>query len=231
MLSLINVSLSPPSSLSNTNLKRKEFYFWSEYRLDLHGRVGSWHGDLDQGLMATLQEHGFGIEAQETSLSSLGPQEDCPALCHPPRWPVSRGHRGRGAGEPGCSWVRGLGVAALKGPQRPILPHTTQQGSERAVPLSRVTQQVSGSWGPGLRAPTSQPGLVPGCLQPRRKRQTPSSGGVWEVAVGGVFGTVSSEVGQEDSWAGRGFGPPAISTSATRWRQLLAYLTIRPWLA
>lgn len=147
MLSLINVSLSPPSSLSNTNLKRKEFYFWSEYRLDLHGRVGSWHGDLDQGLMATLQEHGIGIEAQEASLSSLGPQEDCPALCHPPRWPVSRGHRGRGAGEPGCSWVRGLGVAALKGPQRPILPHTTQQGSERAVPLSRVTQQVSGRRG------------------------------------------------------------------------------------
>lgn len=105
--------------------------------------------------MATLQEHGIGLEAQEASLSSLGPQEDCPALCHPPP-PGGSGSRelgGQVAGEPGCSWLSGLSVAALKGPETNFAhpSDTTHPGSERAVPLSRVTQQVSGRWGASTR--------------------------------------------------------------------------------
>ena len=119
-----------------------EFYFRGEHtdlifmaEWWLAWGPGSWaHGDL------TLQECRIGVEAEAS------PPFLCPPLPAPKVRSVSRKPRAQLAGEPGCSWLRGRSAAAFRGPQRPevLTPYTTPQGSERAVPLSRATQQMSG---------------------------------------------------------------------------------------
>lgn len=57
------LAFEKPEVGSEGHLIAEKFYFWRDHRLDLQGRSGSWHGGLGQGLMATLQEHGIGMEA------------------------------------------------------------------------------------------------------------------------------------------------------------------------
>lgn len=57
------LAFEKPEVGSEGHLIAEKFYFWSDHRLDLHGRSDSWHWGLGQGLMATLQEHGIEMEA------------------------------------------------------------------------------------------------------------------------------------------------------------------------
>lgn len=105
--------------------------------------------------------------------------------------------------------------------------HTSRLGGQCPCPGSH--SKLVSDEGPVLRAPASQPGLSPGSLKSQMKPQTPTSGR--GVVVEAVFGKSEQPAGQEDSWAGRGSfhrGPPAVSTSATRWRPIPAYLTTGP---
>lgn len=96
----------------------------------------------------------------------------------PPRWPREQGAQRTGGRR---TWLL-LGERVEHG--SPQGSSETNSASHHTARLREGSALVQGhtalvaDGGPVLRAPPSQPGLFPGSLQPRRERQTPSSGGL-----------------------------------------------------